>query len=108
AKSGDVLANVGGYGWNKPNAKGEDDQFNRAFLAKRQVGSSFKPFTYATAYEQGFPSGLLVHDAPIPELTKQVGKTYPVNSDHAYRGTMSMASALIGSRNAAAVDLIHH
>jgi penicillin-binding protein 1A len=108
AKTGEVLACVGGYGWGTKNAKGDKDKFNRAFFMSRQVGSSFKPFTYATAYEQGFKPETPVNDNPDPELTKFVGKRYPNNSDGKYFGWMSMARALQHSRNAAAVDIIWH
>jgi penicillin-binding protein 1A len=106
AKTGEVLACVGGYGWHTPNGKGKPDELNRAMRSGRQVGSSFKPFTYATAYEQGFPPGVIIRDAPDPEYSKREGKTWPKNSDGSYWGGVSMFYALQHSRNAAAVDLM--
>ena len=105
AKTGEVLACVGGYKWGEPAAAGLPDNFNRALQASRQTGSAFKPFTYATAYEQGFEPSMLINDGP--SLTVN-GKPWPRNSDGTYRGWMSMYYALQWSRNAAAVDLITH
>ncbi|MCB1215809.1 PBP1A family penicillin-binding protein [bacterium] len=108
AKTGEVLANVGGYEWGAPNRFGEPDSFNRGFLMRRQVGSSFKPFTYATAYEQGISPSALIWDGPNKEISAQMHREWPKNSDGNYLGWLSVARALQGSRNAAAVDLIHN
>jgi penicillin-binding protein 1A len=105
AKTGDVLACVGGYKWGANNAGGQPDVFNRAMQASRQTGSSFKPFTYSTAYEQGFDPVTLVNDSPQSTIN---GKPWPNNSDGTYRGWMSMYYALQWSRNAAATDIIMH
>jgi penicillin-binding protein 1A len=75
-------------------------------MESRPVGSAFKPFTYATAYEQGFPASLLIFDGPNRELSAKMGKAWPRNSDHAYRGWISMFYGLQMSRNAATVDLL--
>jgi penicillin-binding protein 1A len=72
----------------------------------RQTGSSFKPFTYATAYEQGFPATLMLYDGPYAPETKKQGKPWPKNSDGKYTGVQPMYRCLQRSRNAAAVDLI--
>jgi penicillin-binding protein 1A len=106
AKTGAVLACVGGYKFGAPNAKGQPDMLNRAMVSDRPVGSSFKPFTYATAYEQGFSPKMLLWDGPNKEITAKTGKLWPTNSDNTYRGWISMFYALQMSRNAAAVDLI--
>jgi penicillin-binding protein 1A len=110
ARTGEVLACVGGYEWLHPNPKGpmagKPDMYNRAMGKGRQTGSSFKPFTYATAYEQGFPPTLMLADVPYAPETKRKGKPWPNNSDHRYLGLMPMWQAMQGSRNAAAVDLM--
>jgi penicillin-binding protein 1A len=112
ARSGEVLADVGGIGWNTPittgRHNGEPDQYNRAFFGARQVGSSFKSFTYATAYAQGFTFSTPVNDAPMADLSQQMGKSYPVDDDGRWFGWMSIASALQHSRNAAAVDCLRN
>ncbi|MCC7479289.1 transglycosylase domain-containing protein [bacterium] len=105
AHSGEVLACVGGYQWDSPNAKGEPDKYNRAMLASRQVGSSFKPFVYATAYEQGFPTSLLLRDAPLRNVN---GKPWPTNSGGGYSGMVSIFFAFQMSKNAACVDLANN
>src|ERR1700739_450329 len=56
--TGRTLAMVGGYSFSLSN-------FNRATQAMRQPGSSFKPFVYATALENGFTPASTVLDAPI-------------------------------------------
>ena len=56
--TGRVLAMAGGYSY-------EMSQFNRATQAKRQPGSSFKPFVYLTALENGFTPSTLILDAPF-------------------------------------------
>ncbi len=105
AHSGEVLACVGGYQWDSPNAKGDPDKYNRAMLASRQVGSSFKPFVYATAYEQGFPTTLLLRDAPLRNVN---GKPWPTNSGGGYAGMVSIFYAFQMSKNAACVDLANN
>ncbi|OJX81231.1 penicillin-binding protein 1A [Magnetospirillum sp. 64-120] len=56
--TGRVLAMVGGWSYGK-------SQFNRATQAMRQPGSSFKPFIYLTALENGYTPSSLILDAPI-------------------------------------------
>src|SRR6185437_10340277 len=56
--SGRVLAMSGGFSF-------ELSQFNRATQAKRQPGSSIKPFVYLTALEHGFTPSTMVDDAPV-------------------------------------------
>jgi penicillin-binding protein 1A len=56
--TGRVLAMAGGFSY-------EISQFNRATQAKRQPGSSIKPFVYLTALENGFTPSTLVDDGPI-------------------------------------------
>ena len=86
--------------------KGKPDMYNRAMGKGRQTGSSFKPFTYATAYEQGFPPTLQLYDGPYKPETEKKGKPWPKNSDGRYTGVQPMYRALQNSRNAAAVDLL--
>src|SRR5579875_2472272 len=77
--SGRTLALVGGYSFSL-------SKFNRATQAKRQPGSSFKPFVYATALENGFTPSSEVLDAPV-YLNGGGGKVYsPENYEHTYSG----------------------
>ena len=92
--SGAVRAMVGGRGWSKQN------QFNRAFQALRQPGSSFKPFVYALALQDGLTPDSLVEDSPIA-----LGDWTPKNSDGRFRGRISLRQALQESRNVVAARL---
>ena len=56
--TGRVLAMVGGFSF-------DQSQFNRATQAMRQPGSSFKPFVYAAALDNGYTPSTVVMDAPI-------------------------------------------
>ena len=56
--TGKVLAMVGGYSFNS-------SKFNRAMQAQPQLGSNFKPFLYAAAFENGFTPATLINDAPV-------------------------------------------
>jgi penicillin-binding protein 1A len=93
--TGYIRAMVGGTGWRV------NDQFNRAWQAVRQPGSSFKTFVYSTAIECGYSPATPVLDAPI-----NVNGWEPKNSDGKFFGSMSMAVALQQSRNVVAVRLI--
>lgn len=105
AATGEVLACVGGYEWHYPTDKGPDET-NRALIEDRPVGSAFKPFTYATAYEQGFPVTMTIWDGPNKEQSEKQGRTWPLNADHTYLGWISIFYGLQMSRNAASVDLL--
>lgn len=76
-------------------------QFNRAFKAKRQPGSAFKPFVYAAALEQGLSPSSVRNDAPV-----KIGKWTPENYDNKYRGQVTLATALAGSLNTIAAQLV--
>lgn len=98
--TGLIKAMVGGRGWTAEN------QFNRAFQARRQPGSSFKPATYAWALEAGYTPESRVSDSPV---TFSDGSRYgwsPKNSDGRYLGILSMRQALRGSRNVCAAKIL--
>jgi penicillin-binding protein 1A len=95
--SGEIKAMVGGYSF-------RDSKFNRATQAQRQVGSSFKIFTYATALEQGFTPFDTILDAPLTVMSG--GQPYsPHNYDEKFEGMITLRRALAGSRNVPAVRL---
>jgi penicillin-binding protein 1A len=95
--TGEIKAMVGGYSF-------EESKFNRATQALRQVGSSFKPFVYATAIDQGLTPFDTIVDAPF--TTMSGGEEYsPRNYDEKYEGTITLRRALAGSRNVPAVKL---
>ena len=56
--TGEILALVGGYNF-------RNSQFNRAIQAKPQLGSNFKPFLYAAAFENGFNPASIIIDSPL-------------------------------------------
>ena len=64
--TGRVLALVGGFSF-------DQSQFNRATQALRQPGSSFKPFVYAAALDNGYTPSTVVMDAPI-EIDQGAGR----------------------------------
>ena len=92
-KDGAVRALVGGVDYGK-------SQFNRAVSALRQPGSSFKPFVYLTALQQGFSPEDKIKDTAIA-----IGKWKPENIDKKYHGTVTLREALRKSYNLATVDL---
>ncbi|PZO81667.1 MAG: penicillin-binding protein [Mesorhizobium amorphae] len=75
-------------------------QFNRATRAQRQVGSSFKPYVYAAAMENGFKPESVVSDAPITW-----NGWSPKNYGRSFSGRMTLAQALIRSVNTVPVRL---
>jgi 1A family penicillin-binding protein len=93
-RSGDIRALVGG----RRSKKG----FNRAFNARRQPGSAFKPFVYAAALRSGMTPATLVDDEPV-EIAQGRKIWRPANYDDSYIGTITLAKALAVSSNAAAV-----
>ncbi|NRF69206.1 penicillin-binding protein 1C [Aquincola sp. S2] len=99
-RSGEVLAWVGSSGPAWSDAPAVD-----AVLARRQPGSTLKPFVYALAFERGTltPASLL-HDAPA-DLDGGSGAFMPRNYDHRYRGWVSARSALAASLNVPAARL---
>ncbi len=93
-RTGDIRALVGG--------RRAKRGFNRAFNARRQPGSAFKPFVYAAAMKAGMTPATLVDDEPVDVPQ---GRTVwsPSNYDDKYIGTITLAKALAVSSNAAAV-----
>jgi penicillin-binding protein 2D len=96
--TGEVLAMVGGRDY-------AASTFNRVVDARRQPGSSFKPFVYATAVQQGVAANTIVQDTalriPLPN-----GQVYsPDNADGKFLGALTLRDALVESRNPVAVQL---
>lgn len=94
---GAVRAMVGGRAAQLPGA------FNRATMAKRQTGSSFKPFLYAAALDHGFSAADYVEDAPLTMVIPGSGAWSPKNYTPEYRGIITVTDALAHSSNTAAV-----
>jgi penicillin-binding protein 1A len=91
--TGAVKAMVGGRNY-------ADSQFNRAVAAKRQPGSSFKPFVYLAALEKGLTPETVREDAPIT-----IKGWSPENYSREYFGPVTLTKALALSLNTVAVRL---
>ena len=91
--NGQIKALIGGRNY-------AESQFNRAVSARRQPGSSFKPFVYLTALERGLTPDTLRDDAPI-----NVRGWQPENSSQDYQGKVTLTRALAMSLNTVAVRL---
>lgn len=77
--------------------------FNRATQARRQTGSTFKPFIYGTALELGFSPLDLVDDSPIVINIPGSGDWEPQNYDREFKGPVTLNQAMAESRNIPAV-----
>jgi penicillin-binding protein 1A len=89
--TGRVYAMQGGFSY-------MDSSFNRATQAMRQPGSSFKPFVYSAALDNGYTPATIVVDAPITVNTPQ-GLWVPQNSTGKYYGPTPMRTGIEQSRN---------
>lgn len=96
-QTGFIKAMVGGYSFQR-------GEFNRAVYAKRQPGSSFKPFVYATAVEKGFTPESTILDEPISYRTG-LKEWSPSNYDGEFWGEITLRRALAFSRNVSTVRL---
>ncbi|MDR3243922.1 MAG: PBP1A family penicillin-binding protein [Elusimicrobiota bacterium] len=129
AKTGAIKAMVGGRDF-------KESEFNRAVQAKRQPGSSFKPFVYLAALEEGYSPGDTIEDRPMIftynkrtnkwtllsndeiDLENMAERLYekdlassdkiwkPLNYDRRYRGEVTIETALALSINTCAIELI--
>ncbi len=96
--TGHVRAMVGGRDF-------AQSEFNRATQARRQAGSSFKPFVYAAALENGVPASELVLDGPVV-LDEPDGTTWrPSNYNPEFAGWITMREALVRSINMVAIKV---
>jgi penicillin-binding protein 1A len=97
--TGALRALVGGYSF-------AGQKFNRATQARRQPGSSFKPFIYAAAFERGFNPASIVLDAPVVFRMRRGQDWRPQNDDGKFAGPMRLREALVRSRNLVSVRLL--
>jgi penicillin-binding protein 1A len=95
--TGEVRAMVGGRNFNV-------SKFNRATQALRQVGSSFKPYVYTAAIDQGARPDDVILDAPVT-FQSSSGAYSPHNFDEKYEGIITLRRALAQSRNIPALKL---
>lgn len=94
AASGAVRAMVGGRDYRQ-------SVFNRAVAARRQPGSSFKPFVWLAALEKGVRPDDMVLDAPL-----RIGNWTPANFERRYLGEVTVEEALAESINTVSVRLL--
>ena len=91
--TGNVLALVGGRDFNL-------SQFDRATQAERQTGSSFKPYVYTTAVQDGMTPQDTIVDKPV-----SFGNYVPHNYDNKFKGRISLLEAFADSRNIPALEI---
>src|ERR1044072_4929027 len=97
--TGRVLAMVGGFSF-------DQSQFNRATQALRQPGSSFKPFVYAAALDNGYTPSTVVMDAPIEvDQGAGAGVWRPENYEKKFYGPQTLRFGLEQSRNVMTIRL---
>ena len=100
--TGRVLAMAGGFSFKK-------SEFNRATQARRQPGSSFKPFVYLAALDQGFTPSSIILDAPFSmDQGEGKGKWRPQNYSTNFYGPTTLRVGLEKSRNLMTVRLANH
>ena len=98
-ETGDVLAMVGGYDFEK-------SQFNRATQARRQPGSAFKPIIYGAALSRGYTPVAVLYDRPVVYEDPVSGFVWrPQNYSRHFFGPLPMRTALARSVNNATVHL---
>ena len=98
--SGEILALVGGYNF-------RNSQFNRAIQAKPQLGSNFKPFLYAAAFENGFNPASVIVDSPLVFDDQNLEEIWrPRNASGKFYGPTRLREALVQSRNVVSVKLL--
>jgi penicillin-binding protein 1B len=103
-RTGEILSFIGGRSYNQ-------SQFNRAANARRQIGSTFKPFVYLAAFEKAADEGTgditpatIVYDEPTT-WNFEGQEWSPRNYDGEYDGGITLRRALAMSRNIATVKV---
>jgi penicillin-binding protein 1A len=97
-QTGAVRALIGGRNF-------EQSKFDRARLARRQAGSSFKPFVYASALASGIPASHIVIDQPVvyPQVSGEDWR--PRNFEEEFNGPITIREGLRRSINMVAIKL---
>jgi penicillin-binding protein 1C len=100
--TGEILAMVGSVDYFDASI---DGQVNMA-VRPRQPGSSFKPYTYAAAFEQGYTPASVFYDVRTAYPIDGMAPFVPENFDRKFRGPLSLRQALACSYNIPAVSLL--
>lgn len=98
--TGEIVAMIGGRHFSLTN------QFNRAWQAHRQPGSSFKPYVYTAAIDSGLPATYIIDDSPVTYPAGDGTNWAPQDDDFRFMGPISLRVALAQSRNVVAVKLL--
>src|SRR5690606_21658915 len=97
---GSIEALVGGFSFGQSN-------YNRAVQAKRQPGSSFKPFIYSAALDAGFTAATRVNDSPIIFVEEGMDRVWrPRNDTNTFLGPIRLREALNKSRSLVSIQLL--
>lgn len=101
ADNGAIRAMVGGFDFNR-------SKFNHVTQARRQPGSSFKPFIYSAALEKGFTPATIINDAPITIDASETGSVpwEPKNFDGVFDGPIRLRTALTKSKNLVSIRIL--
>jgi penicillin-binding protein 1A len=100
AETGAVEALAGGYSFSQT-------KYNRATQARRQPGSTFKPFLYLSALEKGITPATIYNDAPIVFDDAELETAWrPQNSSGQFYGPTRLREALYRSRNLVSIRLL--
>ncbi len=98
--TGEIMAMIGGSHFSLRN------QFNRAYQAHRQPGSSFKVYVYTAAIDSGMPPTTVIDDSPVSYDAGDGTRWEPMDDDFRFMGPISLRVALAQSRNVVAVKLL--
>ena len=85
----------------------EQSNYNRAIQAKRQPGSSFKPFVYSAALDAGYTAATIVNDAPLEIFEAGMKAVWrPKNDNNTFLGPIRVREGLYRSRNIVSIRIL--
>lgn len=96
---GGILSLVGGFDF-------DASAFNRAVQARRQAGSSFKPFLYTAALDRGLTAATVINDAPVVFEAADGSSWRPKNYSGRFYGPTRLREAVVHSRNLVSVRVL--
>ncbi len=100
SNDGAIQSLVGGFDFHH-------SKFNRAIQAKRQAGSSFKPFVYSAALDKGYTAASMINDAPVVFHDPVLEGTWrPENYSGKFFGPTRLREALVKSRNLVSIRIL--
>lgn len=100
SKDGAIQALVGGFNF-------YENKFNRVTQSKRQPGSNFKPFIYASALNRGYTAASIINDAPVVFNDSNLASAWrPTNDGGKFYGPTRLRQGLYRSQNIVSVRLL--